>query len=243
MLKSPRHIESSPDTTGSYATYSMYSTDRVLTIQIEETLQNSLHTLSAPVEAASVNTTSDANALPQTNPRSLDHLDKLEFGASQLAKHTFIFLSLIATALMAWFLAVLFQDVGVSYSLSTLISIFPAAALVGAPLALFIYMFLMTNIVDALPSPSLCRSAFFWAVLVGVGGILGSIVAIAWKWSDVMDRFVLHAIYIERQNTSDIGVYLSPNLYVICFTISISMFTMLVATGMNLYALRFRSVS
>lgn len=177
----------------------------------------------------------DAQGFPQGTLRCLKYLEKSAFGASQLAKHTFIFTTLLVVALMAWFLAVLFLDIGVSCSLSTLISTLPSVVLVGAPLASILHLFLTTSIFDALPRSSRRRSAYYWAAQVFVDGLLATSTGVASKQSKVLCKaFWPPEKCAGATSTDNLVVFMAPNLYVIllmtCFTVLI----VLVATGTHL---------
>lgn len=139
-------------------------------------------------------------------------------------------------ALMAWFLAVLFLDIGVSYSLSTLISTIPGAVLVGAPLASFLHLFLATSAFDALPRSSRRRSAYYWAAQVLVDGLLATSVGVASKQSQALCKaFYPSQTCTEARNTDKLVVFMAPNVYIIFLMDCITVLIVLVSTGTHLW--------
>lgn len=177
-----------------------------------------------------------ADAFPQGSLRCLRYLEKSTFGPSQLAKHTFIFTTLLVVAIMAWFLAVLFLDIGISYSLSTIVSTLPGAVLVGAPLASFLQLFLTTRIFDAFPRSSRRRSAYYWAAQVSAYGLLATSIGVVSKQSKV-----LCTAFWSSEKCSGLApfgmlvMFLAPNLYVILLMFWMTMLVVLAATGIRLF--------
>lgn len=178
----------------------------------------------------------DMHDFPEGSLRCIRYLDKGMFGESQLAKHTLVFTTLLAMSLMVWFLGELFLDIGVSYSLSTIISTLPGAALVGVPLANFLQLFLATSIIDVLPKSRRRRSAYYWGTLLLVYGLLVTSVCIASKQSDAMCK----AFWPSEKctGTDDLGTFMSPNLYIIFLMTCITMLVVLVATVIQLCTIK-----
>lgn len=175
----------------------------------------------------------DTYALPQDSLRCLRYLDRSEFGASQLAKHTFVFTTLIVVSLMVWFLGELFLDIGVSYSLSTIISTLPGAFFVGAPLTSFLHLFLATSIFDVLPKPCRRRSVYYWGVQVLVYGFLATSVSVGSKQS----RGLCKAFWSsEKCDTDTLVIFMAPNLYIILLMTCFAMLVVLVTIGTHLYS-------
>lgn len=136
---------------------------------------------------------------------------------------------------MAWFLAVLFLDIGVSYSLSTIISTIPGAVFVGAPLASFLHLFLATSSFDVLPRSSRRRSAYYWAAQVLVDGLLATSIGIASKQSQALCRaFYPSLTCAEAEYTHELVVFMAPNVYIIFLMNCITVLIVLVATGTHL---------
>ncbi|KAG6357481.1 hypothetical protein INS49_013358 [Diaporthe citri] len=178
----------------------------------------------------------DTDAFPQGSLKCLRYLDKSEFGASQLAKHTFVFTSLLVISLMVWFLGELFLDIGVSYSLSTIISTLPGAFLVGVPLASLLHMFLVTSIFDVLPESFRRRSVYYWGAQVFVYGLLVTSVSVASKQS----RGLCKAFWPPEKcdyaaDTDNLVIFMAPNLYIILLMTCITTLAVLVTTGTHLY--------
>lgn len=177
----------------------------------------------------------NSDAFPQDRLRCLGYLDKHIFGASQLAEHAFVFTTLLASSLMAWFLGELFLDIGVSYSLSTIISTLPGAFMVGAPLASFLHLFLATIICDALPKPSRRRSLCHWGAQLFVYGLLVTSVCVASKQSNAMCKAFWPSEKCDyATGTDELLIFLSPNLYIVFLMASFTMLVVLVAIGMQL---------
>lgn len=177
----------------------------------------------------------DAEAFPQGSLRCLKYLDKSTFGASQLAKHAFVFTTLLIIALMAWFLSALFLDIRVSYSLSAIMSTLPGAVLVGAPLASFLHLYLATSIFDALPKSSRRRSVCYWAAQLFVDGVLATSIAVASKRPKALCKaFWPPKTCAEARFTDELITFVSPNLYIIFLMTCITMLAVLVAAGTHL---------
>lgn len=177
-----------------------------------------------------------ADAFPQGSFRCLRYLEKSTFGASQLAKHTFVFTTLLVVAIMAWFLAVLFLDIGISYSLSTIVSTLPGTVLVGAPLASFLQLFLTTCIFDAFPRSSRRRSAYYCAAQVFVHGLQATSIGVVSKQSKA-----LCTAFWPSEKCSGLApfgmlvMFMAPNLYVALLMSWMTMLVVLVATGIRLF--------
>lgn len=136
---------------------------------------------------------------------------------------------------MAWFLAVLFLDIGVSYSLSTLISTIPGAVLVGAQLASFLHLFLSTSCFDALPRSSRRRSAYYWASQVLVDGLLATSIGIASKQSQALCKaFYTSQTCAEARNTDKLVVFMAPNVYIIFLMDCITVLIVLITSGTHI---------
>lgn len=180
----------------------------------------------------------DMHDFPQGSLRCLRYLDKRMFGESQLAKHAIVFTTLLAMSLMVWFLGELFLDIGVSYSLSTIISTLPGAALVGVPLANFLHVFLATSIFDLSLKSCRRRSAYYWGAQLLVYGLLVTSVCVASKQSDAMCK-----AFWPSENctgTDNLGTFMSPNLYIMFLMTCITMVVVLVATGTHLCTIKSR---
>lgn len=178
----------------------------------------------------------DTDAFPQGSLRCLRYLDKSDFCASQLAKHTFVFTTLLVISLMVWFLGELFLDIGVSYSLSTIISTLPGAFLVGVPLAGFLHLFLVTSIFDVLPKPCRRRSAYYWGAQVFVYALLATSVSVASKQS----RRLCKAFWPSEKcayatDADELVIFMAPNLYIILLMTCITMLVVLLTTCTHLY--------
>ncbi|KAJ0120262.1 hypothetical protein J7T55_001119 [Diaporthe amygdali] len=242
-LQPSSNSEASPLGIGPYPTYQHGNNKGVLTFSTGKDIPHSpaiFNTLTRTRSSGSM-IDADADALPQGSLRCLRYLEKSTFGASQLAKNTFVFTTLLVIALMAWFLAVLFLDIGVSYSLSTIISTLPGAVLVGAPLAGFLHLFLATVIFDTTPESSRRRSVYYWAAQVFVDGLLATSIGVGSKQSKALDKaFWPPDKYDEPTNTDELVMFLSPNLYIIFLMTCITMLVMLIATGTHLCTLKSR---
>lgn len=178
----------------------------------------------------------DMDAFPRGRLRCLGYLDKSEFGASQLAKHAFVFNTLLVTSLMVWFLGELFLDIGMSYSLSTIISTLPGAFLVGVPLASFLHLFLVTSIFDMLPKLCRRRSACYWVAQAFVYGLLVTSVSVASKQSRGMCRAFWSPERCDYATDSDqLVIFMAPNLYIMLLMTCITMLVVLVTTGTRLH--------
>lgn len=177
----------------------------------------------------------DTDAFPQGSLKCLRYLDKSEFGASQLAKHTFVFTCLLVISLMVWFLGELFLDIGVSYSLSTIISTLPGAFFVGAPLASFLHLFLVTGIFDVLPKPCRRRSVYYWGTQLFVYGLLATSVSVASKQSRGLCKAFWPADKCDYATDTDrLVIFMAPNLYIILLMTCITVLVVLVTTGAHL---------
>lgn len=178
----------------------------------------------------------DTDAFPQGSLKCLRYLDKSEFGASQLAKHTFVFTTLLVMSLMAWFLSELFLDIGVSYSLSTIISTLPGAFFVGVPLTSFLHLFLVTSIFDVLPKTCRRRSVYYWGTQVLVYGLLVTSVSVASKQSRALCKGFWPSEKCDYATDPDgLVIFMAPNLYIILLMTCITMLVVLVTTGTHLY--------
>lgn len=145
---------------------------------------------------------------------------------------------------MAWFLAVLFLDIGVSYSLSTLISTIPGAVLVGAPLASFLHLFLATSAFDALPRSSRRRSVYYWAAQVLVDGLLATSIGLASKQSQALCKiFYPSQTCAEARNTDKLVVFMAPNVYIIFLMDCITVLVVLVTAGTRLCMFKSQQIS
>lgn len=213
-LQPSSNSEASPFGIGPYPTYQHGNNKGVLTFSTGKDIPHSpavFNTLTRTMSSGSM-IDADADALPQGSLRCLRYLENSTFGASQLAKNNFVFTTLLVIALMAWFLAVLFLDIGVSYSLSTIISTLPSAVLVGAPLAGFLHLFLATGIFDTTLKSSRRRSVYYWAAQVFVDGLLATSIGIGSKQSKALDKaFWPPDKYDEPTNTDELVMFLSPN--------------------------------
>lgn len=178
----------------------------------------------------------DMHDFPEGSLRCLRYLDKRMFGESQLAKHTLVFTTLLAMSLMVWFLGELFLDIGVSYSLSTIISTLPGAALVGVPQANFLHVFLATSIFDLPLKSRRRRSAYYWGTQLLVYALLVTSVCVASKQSDAMCKAFWPAE--KCTGADDLGTFMSPNLYIIFLMTCITMLVVLIAVVYQLCTIK-----